>query len=271
MRCVRRSGASDLTIASYVYSLWTNGWRALLIEGDVQRYKNLVRQHATHPQAREERVVILNRLATEEGADSLDCILEAAGFPADLDLLSIDVDGIDFHLWRGLKRCKPRVVVIEFNPIIPLHVELVGSATGNNVGCSLLSVTKLAREKGYSLVATVVWNAFFVLREKANSFVNADNIEELFDPLFLRYAMQAYTGEIFYSGIRPRADRSEKSAGMLVSPRPFCRDSRQIEHSSVELIRTPNTGRNIVKEALLHWLRPVKRFVRRHMGLVSGY
>ena len=247
-------GAYRLQRISNVYSLWTNGWKALLIEGDPMRYKRLVQDYAAHPQAREQRVTIVNRFGAEEGPDSLDTILASQRFPSDFDLLCIDVDGLDFHLWRGLTRFRPRLVVVEYNPTIPPHIELVGSGKGNEIGCSLLSLTKLAREKDYSLVASVIWNAFFVRREDAGSFRDADDIEKLFDPIYLRHAMQTNTGEIFYDG------------PMFVRPRPFCRDSEALDSSSLDLYRTPNTLGSAAKEAALYCLRPVKHFIWRRMG-----
>src|SRR5262245_55024510 len=68
-------GAFDLQLISNVYPLWTNGWKALLVEGDRMRFRKLLRQYASHPQASEQRVSIVNRLVAEEGPDSLDNIL----------------------------------------------------------------------------------------------------------------------------------------------------------------------------------------------------
>lgn len=259
-------GAFDLQLISNVYPLWTNGWKALLVEGDRMRFRKLLRQYASHPQASEQRVSIVNRLVAEEGPDSLDNILTAQEVPADFDLLSIDVDGLDFQVWRGLKRFRPRLVVIEYNSTIPPHVELVGSGKGNNIGCSLASLAKLGREKGYALVASVVWNAFFVRREDASAFLDADDLDALFDPVFVRYALQTLSGEIFYCGVGPRLEHPGQVPVMFTRPRPFCHDSGSVDKSSVEIYRTPNTIGSAMKEACLLPLRPVKHFVWRRLG-----
>jgi hypothetical protein len=36
------------------------------------------------------------------------------GFEGEIDLLSIDIDGIDYYLWEALEVVSPRVVVLEF-------------------------------------------------------------------------------------------------------------------------------------------------------------
>jgi hypothetical protein len=218
-------GAYDLREYSNVYSLWTAGWRALLIEANRGRYARIAKDYAAHPQAGQQRVSLANRFVTEDGLDSLDQILTEYGFPLDLDLVSIDVDGTDFHVWRGLRKFRPRLVVVEYNPTIPPHINVVGAARGNNVGCSVLALVELGRQKGYSLVACIGWNAFFVQHEHASLFADADDLENLFDAAYLRYAMQSYSGEVFFS------------APLHLKYDPFCRDTVAIDASSVRLGR----------------------------------
>ena len=235
-------GAYDLKQYSNVYSLWTNGWRALLIEGNKLRYEKIKKDYAAHPQAAEQRVSIDNRFVSPEGPDSLDNILAAHGFPEDLDLVCIDVDSIDLQIWRGLTRFRPRLVVVEYNCMIPPHIELIASAGGNNIGCSALSLLKLGKQKGYALVACIGWNAFFVKQEDAHHFANVDDLEKLFDRTWLRYAMQTYSGEVFFD------------APLLLPHRLFCRDSHLVESCSVPLGRASYTLAGGAKQAVMHCL-----------------
>lgn len=39
------------------------------------------------------------------------------GFAGVVDLLSLDIDGMDYWVWRALERISPRVIILEFNPI----------------------------------------------------------------------------------------------------------------------------------------------------------
>jgi hypothetical protein len=247
-------GAYDLKRFSNVYPLWTSGWRTLLIEGDARRYAKLRSDYAAHPQHGEQRVHIVNRFVAQTGADRLDAILTEHDFPTDLDLLCIDVDGLDFHIWRGLQKFEPRLVVIEYNPTIPPHIELIGDRNANNVGCSALALARLGREKGYSLIACIGWNAFFVHREHAGLFADSDDLDALFDYSYLRYAMQSYGGEVFFS------------APLHLAHNLFCQDSAAIEKSSVSLGRTPNTLGHVGMAATRYCLRPVKRLYRRARG-----
>ena len=218
-------GAYDLARFSNVFPLWTNNWNCLLIEGDTERYRQLTSDLAAYPGSDVLHVSIANRYVEESGANSLDNIISEYEFPTEPDLVSIDVDGTDFHIWRGLRRHRPRLVVIEYNPTIPPHIDLVGSASGNNIGCSVRSLARLGNDKGYSLVACIGWNAFFVGREYAPLFADADNLDALFDDTYIRYAMQSYGSEVFFS------------APLFFGYNPFRTDSEAIEFSSVTIGR----------------------------------
>ncbi|MBL8727507.1 MAG: hypothetical protein JNM25_03680 [Planctomycetes bacterium] len=103
-------------------------------------------------------------------AENIGALLDHHGVPAEPDLLSIDVDGNDYWIWRAITR-RPRVVVVEYNanlpadraltmPYDPLH-RWDGS---DFYGASLLALVQLGRAKGYTLVycTQAGVNAFFV-------------------------------------------------------------------------------------------------------------
>jgi hypothetical protein len=94
----------------------------------------------------------------------------------DFDLLSIDIDGNDYHVWDTVKTYKPRLVIIEFNPTIPSDIEFVQEKNNSiNHGNSLLSLVKLGKSKGYELIATTYCNGFFVEKEFFDLFKIEDN------------------------------------------------------------------------------------------------
>ena len=106
---------------------------------------------------------------TREGVNGL---LETYGFTGELDLLSIDIDGMDYWVWEAVTACSPRVVAIEYNWLfgaeraltIPYAPSFDLSTIGNRGyrGASLAALVHLGRQKGYRLVATERVNAFFV-------------------------------------------------------------------------------------------------------------
>lgn len=95
--------------------------------------------------------------------------------PKEFDLLSIDVDGNDYHLREALEKYSPRVYVIEYNGSIPCDVPYIMTRNDSyvwqlwktNFGASLLSYTEQADRLGYDLVycESRGVNAFFVRKD----------------------------------------------------------------------------------------------------------
>lgn len=200
-RCVE-FGAYSLSDDSNVYPLWqAAGWDALLIEGDPGRataireaYERL--RHSSTPPAG--TATIVEQFIAPEGSGSLDALLDRLGWTEEIDLCVIDIDGLDYQVFEGLRR-SPRVVVCEFNASIPPHLAIVGAADGNYLGASARALHELGMRKGYSLVACTHMNCIFVRRDLAAGFLESDNLDALFDPSGITYLMSAYDGSVFLS------------------------------------------------------------------------
>ena len=157
-------GAWDGRHLSNTYNLITAyGWRGTLIEADSVRFAELRRTMDGIV-----GVTTLQAFVGFEDDDGLDVLLAPTDTPKDFDLLSIDIDGNDYHVWAAISAYRPKVVVIEFNPTIPNHIPFVQRRdTRVKHGSSLLSLTALAASKGYSPVAVTAQNAIFLKQEVA--------------------------------------------------------------------------------------------------------
>jgi hypothetical protein len=111
-------------------------------------------------------------------AENINGVLSENGMTGDVDLLSIDIDGNDFWVWKAISAIRPRVVAIEYNasfgPDEALTVEYdphfdrkAKHASGWYHGASIAALARLGRERGYSLVGgdSSGINAFFVRTE----------------------------------------------------------------------------------------------------------
>jgi hypothetical protein len=189
-------GAWDGKRASNTHRLMVEeDWSGVFIEGDRKRFRELHRTYEGNPQA-----LCVNAYVELEGADSLDGILGRTGTPENFGVLSIDVDGDDWHIWRSLTGYRPAVVVIEFNPTIPPDIDFVQHA-GVHQGSSLRAFVRLGREKGYELAAAV-GNAFFVRDDLFPALGIEDNsIEALHtDRSRETRVWQLYDGTLVWNG-----------------------------------------------------------------------
>ena len=121
-----------------------------------------------------ESMISANRLNVQSAfitAENIQSLLKAANVPAELDLLSIDIDGNDYWVWKAITDYRPRVVVIEYNATFRYDTEFIQSYDPKRLwnrtsyyGVSLKSLELLGRSKGYSLVGCnfIGSNAFFV-------------------------------------------------------------------------------------------------------------
>lgn len=192
-------GAGDGKTFSNTWDLIVNrGWSGVEIEASSKLYKKLIQTYKGN-----NNVVCINKLINFDGAETLDNILLKTSIPRDFDLMSIDIDGNDYHIWNSIEVYRPKVIIVEFNPSIPLDIEFIQPRDMKiNQGSSLLSLTKLGREKGYELVAALDLNAFFVKKEYYPLFGIEDNPPHLVRKIdkYETRLFQLYDGTLVLTG-----------------------------------------------------------------------
>lgn len=123
-------------------------------------------------------------------AENINQLFIKHNVPRTFDLLSIDVDYNTYWVWKAIEGFSPRVVVVEYNAFLPLTESLAVPYDPHGIwdgttyyGASLLALTKLATEKGYTLVAcdNSGNDAFFVRNDLKYNFLSR-SIEEIYRP-----------------------------------------------------------------------------------------
>ena len=146
--------------------LLCNGWNGLWIEQAPDRAQYIIDKFGGA--IRENRLKFINQGVSRENINNLFSGAEVTG---EIDLLCIDIDGNDYHVWEAINVVNPRCVAIEYNAKYAPPVEWVKAYDPNHqfdktdyMGASLCSLNKLAERKGYSLVGCTLTgaNAFFV-------------------------------------------------------------------------------------------------------------
>jgi len=161
VECAPGNGVENNTLY-----LLTLGWKGLWIECDPKNFDAIANNFA--------RQIKDGTLFLDQGpalAENFQSLLDKASIPPEFDLLSLDIDGNDYWVWKNLVRYRPRVVVIEYNAIFPPGCEWVMDYDpdarwdgSSDFGASLTALERLGGEKGYQLVGCSLngVNAFFV-------------------------------------------------------------------------------------------------------------
>lgn len=190
MHCVE-FGAADGLFCSNTAHLWGNcEWQGYLYESDTKLYAKMVDELALKI---ETGSVICGNLTIHH----LDPVIE---YP--VDLVSMDIDGHEYGVLQDMK-VRHRVLVIEHNPTVPPHMEMVG---GEGVGSSALSLVKLAESKGYRFLTATLTNLFFVVEEEFDVFEREGysfSLKDNFDYSSVNYIVTDYTGGYALKGLFP--------------------------------------------------------------------
>jgi hypothetical protein len=151
-------GAWDGKHLSNTMNLILNqNFQGVLIEADPIKFADLQTNSA------ELQIVALNEFVEPDG-NTLEEIFQRNRIPIDLDVLSIDIDGSDYQILQSLNDMRPKIIVIEYNPSIPLDFVYI-NPVGLSRGSSALAIVNLAKEKGYSLVHRTSVNLILILNE----------------------------------------------------------------------------------------------------------
>lgn len=188
--------------------LINKGFRGLFVEGDssnAYKLKTLLESNADIERCNYE---VLNEFVTSENINSI--CFKVDGFK-NIDVVSIDIDSVDFWVWKALHVIKPFIVIVEFQCIFKEDQFLVSpnfarSGFVNRNGheycisnsASLSAFVKLGNEKGYTLVAVSEsgFNAFFMINEIAERHHLGISVAEGLDRDFTRWAQREFGEEI---------------------------------------------------------------------------
>jgi hypothetical protein len=162
--------------------LINHGWRGYLFDGD----KNNVTTGSNFFRACADTFiappVFQHAWITAENVNQLLAEQEVAG---EIDLLSLDLDGVDYWIWKALDIISPRVVILEFQGALGANVsctvpyepefraDFAGQIGPLYCGASLAAFTKLAEIKGYRLIGvnSYYFNAFFIRKDIAEDIL----------------------------------------------------------------------------------------------------
>jgi len=178
------------------------GWTGLLIDGSAELGGDAGRFYEEQATWDPTQVQILESWITPE---NINATLSEQGFEGEIDLLSVDIDGNDYWVWKAIDVISPRLVIFEYNACLGTDEALVTRYTpmfnrydlhplGWYHSCSLPAAEKLGREKGYVLVGcdSSGLNAFFVRQDLAEGRLEVLSAKEAYYPELRRLRIASF-------------------------------------------------------------------------------
>lgn len=147
-------------------ALLYQGWSGLWIDGSDEFCKTIRTSYADAIAAGQ--LTLINSFITR---DNIDGLIAGGIAPGEIDLLSVDIDGNDAHVYDAIKCISPRVIIFEYNAKFGPEIDYCMGYDANHMwrksdrfGASLKHFETLLDGKGYRLVGCnlVGTNAFFV-------------------------------------------------------------------------------------------------------------
>jgi mRNA-degrading endonuclease HigB of HigAB toxin-antitoxin module len=182
-------GTQDYLESNTRYIFQTMRCDGLIID-PLKNLETLVKKNI--PKFWKNNLKIINKFATPENINSL---LDNNNFQNDIDLFSLDVDGIDYWLINKLKKNISKIFIAEYNPYFGPELEITVPNINNfdrtsyhysNLcwGVSLKSLIKIMTEKDYTFLGSndLRNNAFFISNSHIHKIkINKPKIENLFE------------------------------------------------------------------------------------------
>lgn len=177
-------GVEDYIESNTRFLMMNNNWSGYIMDGSDEAIKSL-----------ETRTWYWKHELTHKSAfidkGNINGLLDNSGF-SDIGILSIDIDGNDYHIFEeiNLKKINPAIIIMEYNSVfgkerlitVPYDkVFFRTKAHYSNLywGASLPALDNLASKRGYSLVGcnTAGINAYFVRKDLLNAKVKEVSID----------------------------------------------------------------------------------------------
>src|SRR5450755_419181 len=169
-------------------------WRGILFDGNAANIEFGRRYYAEHPNTLVRPPVFVHAWITPENINEL---ITSNGFAGEVDLLSLDMDGMDYWILKAIECIQPRVIVLEHNSpwgaaravTVPYQRDFVAQfvdGAPEYCGASLPAFVKLLRGRGYRLVGLETFgiNAFFLRNDVGPDILPERTVEScfVFDP-----------------------------------------------------------------------------------------
>ena len=166
-------GVETYKEANTKFLLLNNGWSGLIIDGD----KDAMEKIASSDLHWKYDLKSIGNFITK---DNINKIIKSAGIEGEIGLLSVDIDGNDYWVFKSINCINPQILIMEYNSMfgdthkisVPYDENFVRSQKHYSnlyYGASIAALCDIANKKGYDLVGSNSFgNNLFFIRHDCN-------------------------------------------------------------------------------------------------------
>lgn len=186
-------GVEDYKESNTRFLLINNNWKGLVMDGSEKNVSRI----------RQDDIYWKYDITAKQAfitAENINDLLNSADLDLNnLGLLHIDVDGMDYWIWKSIS-LKPVIVIVEYNAlfgnkrpiVVPYQKDFIrNKAHHSNLyfGSSLKALALLASEKGYTFIGcnSSGNNAYFIRNDYSGSFKKMDPDTDFTESKFSEY------------------------------------------------------------------------------------
>jgi hypothetical protein len=161
-------GVQDYSESNTRFLLMNNLWSGLIMDGSEEFMKRVNQSKLAWRHSLQAKAAWIT-------AENINDLIQGSGIQGEIGILSVDIDGVDYWVWKAIKVIQPCIVIAEYNSLFgPRALVTPGYAPDFDrakahfsrvfYGSSLAALELLGKEKGFSLIGTnsAGNNAFFV-------------------------------------------------------------------------------------------------------------
>jgi len=184
-----------------------HGWTGFLFDGDLKLIEEGIDFYRNNPKTTALPPKMIHAWVTAENVNEL---LKSNGINGQVELLSLDMDGVDYWILESINSISPKVIVVETQCIwgndrsvtVPYSPEFKAQFIdefGIYSGASLPAFKKLFNKKGYRLIGIEPYgfNAFFMRNDIGNVYFPEVSIEACTENVpFVQWAREMVLSKI---------------------------------------------------------------------------
>lgn len=175
-------GVEDFSESNCRFLMMKDNWSGFVVDGSPRNVRNIQDSYYFWQYDLKVQGSFIDR-------DNIDGILSRSGFDPEVGILSVDIDGVDYHVLERLERWRASIIIVEYNPVfgherpisVPYDAAFWRTRTHYSnlyYGANLPAFNHLLSGRGYAFVGVNQQrsNAFFVRDDLLNDRVRADDI-----------------------------------------------------------------------------------------------